>query len=376
MPSPSPAPLVLSNLDFEVEWERGSASQTKRGLLSTMHRWRAILRLIEGLRRSPVMAPDLLSQPQLWKDRLPPTSALHCWGHTPRTHQLAQFLGLEGSQPELAAVRQVNSKLFSHHLEQQLGLASPGAQEVSTWEALQETVAACPARWVLKHPFGFAGQGRVVGPRGQIPAAAEGWAKARWKEGWTLLFEPWVEEARCVSWHFEIPAEPQRPIRTLGRVEQLTDAHGVHRGHRLLSTSESARPSPTQLRIVDAVRQAGYWGWLGMDTLCRDPDHPGGELRPLLELNARCTFGRLALALPDWLPPHWSALWWHPRRQDPELAPAPPLPSEPEAVRPGRYALPELADPGGSSGSFLLVAPDPEGLTALAKTLGHQQGRP
>jgi hypothetical protein len=89
---------------------------------------------------------------------------------------------------------------------------------VSTFEQLQQAVRDCPHDWVLKHPFGFSGRERRLGKRARISDSAAGWARRKLSRGWTLLFEPWVEERRDASYHFDIlpegrvaPTAPQSP---------------------------------------------------------------------------------------------------------------------------------------------------------------------
>lgn len=61
--------------------------------------------------------------------------------------------------------------------------------------------------------------------------------------------------------------------------------------------------------VAQRVAAAGYFGPLGIDVM-RYRDAAGQErLRPLQDLNARFTMGRLALGWRDSLPAGWSGLW-------------------------------------------------------------------
>src|SRR6185295_8240219 len=90
------------------------------------------------------------------------------WGWTPSASAVGKMCGAIVSHPvSFDTVARVNSKLWSHELEVELGWALPGAATASTLEELRERVrSACAeasAKWVIKSPFGFAARDRVLG---------------------------------------------------------------------------------------------------------------------------------------------------------------------------------------------------------------------
>ena len=272
---------------------------------------------------------------------------------TPSTLRLAEQLGLFQDAPGLEVVRQVNDKRYSHSLEQELGIALPHSGLVDSLERLEEAVRDCPHDWVLKHPMGFSARERAVGKCGTISPSAAGWAGKKLRQGWSLIFEPWIYERRDFSVHFEIGADGRPTF--LGWCELVGDLGGAYRGNRVSPAASLPEGVGASVRqAVERVAALGYRGLVGVDGFAGSWEGHS-LLRPLVEINARCSFGRLALALADWLPAGWSYLWWHPRTAD-SLPSYPSLPPG-GTKEPGLYALPALVDPEGRSRTVVAVAP-------------------
>lgn len=335
-----------ANLDFEEELAGPKSYRISPSMLEVLERWRFLLRLLPGARSARCLeGPE--ERPE------GPIEKLWLWGVTATGLSVAKGLGLAEHFPALEAVRQVNDKLFSHSLEVDLELALPFAQRIDTLEALSKAVADCPHDWVLKHPLGFSGRERAVGKIGVLSDSARGWARRRITAGWSLLFEPWVEDKKELSLHFDLSREGQ--VRYLGHTELLSDAGGVYRGNAVCAGQRaSASFLEPAHRIAKEVSSKGYWGPLGIDAMSgRLGDAP--VLRPLTEINARYSFGRMALELGRFLPSGCSYSWHHPRRADPALPKLLPLPSVPAA---GCYALPQWLDPELKTGTYVLVGGD------------------
>ncbi len=356
--------LTLANLDFEEELASPGPYRASKAMTSVMERWRYLLRLLPGAR----FAECLESAEYVGGSEPDCVTAASCqrlllWGVTPSTLALARKLGQEASFPPLESVRRTNDKRFSHHLEIELGLVLPYSCQVTSLSDLRSAVAHCPHDWVLKHPLGFSGRERALGKRGQLADSALGWAKRRLAAGWSLIFEPWVEDKVEISLHLEISRAGQ--IEVLGHTVLRTDLSGVYRGNAVLPGRGLAHEIwDTGQRIVERVAQEGYWGPVGIDAMTgRLGDTE--VIRPLTEINARFSFGRMTLAIGDLLPTGWAYRWWHPRAAEqnrslhiPELALKP---------RPGVYALPEWVDPDRASRTLLLVAPDATELEKLER---------
>jgi uncharacterized ferritin-like protein (DUF455 family) len=182
-------------------------------------------------------------------------------------------------------------------------------------DALDAAVAGCPGDGfvLLKAPFASAGRGlRRVG-RGALSPADHAWAARALAHG-PLVVEPWLDRVADLSLHLD--ATPDGTLRTLGFSSFVADARGQWRASivglapaglpadvcRWWSPGGAAPrfgPVAAALRaaLAPAVTAAGYAGPLGVDLLLARG--PGGALalHPLVEINPRWTFGRVALAL-------------------------------------------------------------------------------
>ena len=321
---------VLSNLDFEYEL---AGVPTPSEVAGFCQRWRSVLRLLPEAREAECLDPLIGHRVE---------GPVLTWGATAR---------VSGGGPGLSVVRKVHDKRYSHALEVALGCALEGSRVVGSVADLEAAVAQLPTDWVLKHPMGTSGRDRMLGRRGALSDSARGWARRKFSQGWTLLLEPWVADRVDFSLHYDIAEDGTVHYR--GACLLVPDRGGVYRGNRVSDEARFETARPWVERALGSVAADGYHGPIGIDGfLCGD-----GRLRPIVELNARYTFGRMALALREWtagLP----FVWWHPQvRVGPGLT----------VVRPerGRYRLPTAVDPMGTSGTMILVGDNEEDLEAM-----------
>jgi len=300
---------------------------------SFSRRWIHILRLLPGCRDAEVL------------ERQQTASGLRVWGVTPHTYKRAQQLGLEEQFPRPGVVREVNSKVYSHQLEGRWGLPE------SCLITSPDQLAPLQSDWILKHPFGVSGRERVLGKGGEITDSARGWASKRLHEGWTLILEPWVETEEEFSHHYEVLKSGE--VRFVGWCTLLSDAGGHFRGN-------ASRPKESMDSDALAVGQevcrnlweSGYWGPVGIDGFTGHIHHKPIR-RPLSEINARYSFGRLFLELTRLLPPSFSAIWHHPGAK----TPSPALKKWPGPKwETGCFRLPEYADSGARSGTYVQIS--------------------
>lgn len=355
--------MALANLDFEAELRYESEAQAPPP--NDDRRWENVLRLLPEARNAQCLSFEMAGAFEGVK-------RLTVWGVTPRTARLAKHLGLSFALPPVSLVREVNDKRFSHKLEETLHRALPHCREIDSLRALDEAVSRCPHRWVLKHPLSLAARSRILGQRGVVSPAARAWAQRRLERGWTLLFEPWVEERLQMALHFDI--DKGQGLSFVGRSRVVTDSGGGFRGCEISPNPPMDEEALRYARdVAAAVAKKGYWGPLSVESF-RGKLGQNKVFRPLLDIDARYSFSRLTLGLADWLPEDWCYFWYHP----PFLEVSPfadklePLP-EPGVgtVEPGIYGLPEGVDPGQATGTAMLVSPTPFRLRRMmAKYLG------
>jgi hypothetical protein len=229
------------------------------------------------------------------------------WGWTPSAVEAGELAGAEVVPVPHETVVRVNSKVFSHGLERELGVAVEGAALATSLDMLDAAAArACPGasdKWVVKAPFGFAARERVLGrgPRMDPPSAV--WAARRFERGETLLFEPWLD----VSREYGVQLRVGERVEVLGVTRMLTNGAGATTGYVLgdrVAASHAVELERVAREVGRRLAAEGYWGPANVDAL----EHAGG-LRPLLEINARHTMGLVALAVERALSPREPEVW-------------------------------------------------------------------
>ena len=245
------------------------------------------------------------------------------WGWTSELQQWGLNHGWNCPAPPIDIVQHVNSRIFRSQLEHDLGIALPGSAVLRSVDELSSHIVkhvAPGAGWVLKANFGMAGRERLLGRGPQLGEPALNWARKRFAHSSGVVFEPWVERVSEAGLQWQVPptGEPQ----LLGITPLLTDASGTYRGSRLTCTDEERaawQPAIEKTRqVADCVQQCGYWGPLGLDAMLYRQANGQIVCRPLQDLNARYTMGRLALGLRRFLSAESRADWLH----DPQLVAA------------------------------------------------------
>lgn len=231
------------------------------------------------------------------------------WGWTPSVVALGERLGARVPRVALETVRRINSKLWSHALELELGVEMAGARTAASFAELEEALAfACPRaddKWVIKSPFGFAARERVLGRGARLEGAQATWVRRQFARGETLIFQPWLERVREYGVTLEIAHGGE--IKLIGISDLQTNGAGTGTGYLLGRKIDAGRRAELEriARMVgERLFREGYTGAAGVDAI----EHSGG-LHPILEINARYTMGFVALAVERALQPRTPTLW-------------------------------------------------------------------
>jgi hypothetical protein len=103
------------------------------------------------------------------------------------------------------------------------------------------------------------------------------------------------------------------PPQLVGVTVLLVDQSGVYRGSRFgcpASVLEIWQPAvETAMCVAQKVQQLGHFGPLGIDAMQYRDEAGEIHVRPLQDLNARYTMGRLALGFGRLLRPGWCGTW-------------------------------------------------------------------
>ncbi|QDT99668.1 hypothetical protein [Gimesia aquarii] len=242
------------------------------------------------------------------------------WGWSSEMLQIAKSKGLQANAPPTAAVQTVNARTFSFQCEQEWDLLLAGSQQLENLEELESAVCALQnhqasqeASWVVKANFSMSARERIQGQGGQLTDQMRGWARKRFAQGQTLFLEPWVNRKAEAGLQFEIPS--QGAPQFVGVALLRSDTHGQYRGSQITvdeQTLEEWQPAiEVGQRVARRAQQAGYFGPLGIDAMCYWDEKGKRQWRPIQDVNARHTMGRLALGFSRFLESNQAASWLH-----------------------------------------------------------------
>lgn len=250
---------------------------------------------------------------------------LVAWGWSPRS----RMLGSRTPQPSDDSVRLGNSRNWSFELEQQLGVALPGAVRVERIEEIADVVRRSASQfgeansehaWVIKANFGMAARERVLGRGPTLTTANERWLQRRLSSDGAVFFEPWLRRRAEVGIQWTLPKAGHGQPELQGMTPLLTDKQGGYRGSEfswdtIVSPEWQPAVEVTQ-QVARSLQQFGYFGPLGIDAAIYEDSTGHALARPLQDINARYTMGRLALGFRRLLRPDERGVWQHGRRDN------------------------------------------------------------
>ncbi|MCH7645369.1 MAG: hypothetical protein IH974_11105 [Myxococcales bacterium] len=241
------------------------------------------------------------------------------WLNTSAARQFAREAKrrLLGADPEV--IQQVHDKAFAHRvavaermlpacLEHCIAVIEPDSLRNldRAIRGVEEKLARWPdwtgGRFTLKPRFGTSGRGRVAGCAGRVAESSGGFA--RLAESGGAILEPWLKRTCDLSAQLWIGSDQQ--ILLLGTTELLVEGSGLYRGHRGFVDSKGRVTSGSRydealreaaVAVAQAAAAAGYHGPCGIDAFVFEAESGRIELRPIVEFNARFTFGIIAIGL-------------------------------------------------------------------------------
>lgn len=222
------------------------------------------------------------------------------WGENAWAQGAARRWCLRHDGCDPAVVRRLNSRRFKFELERRFGLALEGSAVAKTPAELIASTAAFGAdrKWVLKGEFGGAGREVRFG-EGRLSEADLAWAGNRFRRGLIVTFEPRLETVEEAGVQFHVGRTGE--VTFEGLTPLLARPNGGYLGSRfdddpgLLTTWGGAIDIGRQ--IAEAAAAEGYFGPLGIDAMRYRSGDGSVRDRPLQDLNARYTMGRIALGL-------------------------------------------------------------------------------
>ncbi len=280
------------------------------------------------------------------------------WGWSARTRAISGTT----AQPSDSSVRQGNSREWSFAEEQELGVALIGAARLERIEDLFEAVRRSASElsepvadhaWVVKANFGMAARERLLGRGPTLTPPQQDWLSRRLAADGAVFFEPWLQRRAEVGIQWTLPPLGQGEPKLEGVTPLLCDSQGGYRGSEC--SLDASIPHDWQ-RAVEVCEQVakrlqtlGYFGPLGIDAAIYEDAAGTAHVRPLQDINARFTMGRLALGFRWMLRSGERGVWRHGRSA--ELTPLAAV----EAVREIDLTPPLIGGSPPTHGSRLCI---------------------
>ena len=240
------------------------------------------------------------------------------WGWTDEIRKWADQRNWTYVAPRQPVVREINSRRFSVQLESEWGCGLAGQRVIESVDELSATIRRMPTgsdRWVVKAEFGMSARERLLGRGTELSPQAINWVRKRLEPDRVLFFEPWIPPTHEAGLQYTIP-QSGSPVFE-GLTPLLTDRVGRYRGSRFALDERTERlwsiAVEVGTQVAQRVQQMGYFGPLGFDA-ARYRDQQGqSRVRPLQDINARYTMGRLSLGFRRVLNPGEIGTWLHVR---------------------------------------------------------------
>lgn len=203
------------------------------------------------------------------------------------------------------------SKNLGYNLEKILG--EPVGDWCETAEAVEAYVEAATGDVLIKAAYSNAGRGHCRLLDGKWTDSSRGWLKRVLKEHGGVLVEPWLDRVLDFSAQYELKRDGE--IKMLGMTRVLNDELGRFRGCLVLPKWAQGLDSDLSLflfrdakvnefykyTLPEALKQllaeTGYIGAVGIDSMVHRDSDGNLVFRPVVEVNARHTMGRVAVEL-------------------------------------------------------------------------------
>ena len=241
------------------------------------------------------------------------------WGWTDDVRRLCDKHGWIRSDPPDEAVRAGNSRRFSAALEREWLCGLDFAGEATSLQEIERLIAFHDpeSRWVVKAEFGMSGRERILGC-GSPTEADRNWIEKRLASNGVVFFEPWVERLDEVGIQINVPREGDPEL--IAFVGMRVDERGQYAGSHFAPRERKGSTSMVSgwrnmtgiaLRTAKRLQSVGYFGPLGIDAMQYRAADGLVRWRPLQDINARWTMGRLSLGLRRLLQQRDVGFWRH-----------------------------------------------------------------
>ncbi len=325
--------LFVGNFDFEHELSGRKSSRGSERIVSELASvWLSIAReddilwmpeapdaeFVKEIAAQGFPAVRILSR-ETELAELRKQSPLVCcpWGWSQEIRRWAERQNLQIDAPPPSAVACANSRRSSFGLESEWNVGLPNSAQVGSIAEWESALASFVPhqRWVAKSEFGMSARERLLGTGPKLSAAQVAWASKRFQARQVLILEPWVEILAEAGLQFDVPPLGEGEPCLLGITPLFTDRSGVYRGSRFDPAAEQETDWSGAREVCQIaakrVQCLGYFGPLGIDAAWYRDSDGRRKLRPLQDINARWTMGRLSLGFRSRLAPGEAGAWLH-----------------------------------------------------------------
>lgn len=288
--------LFVGNFDFEHELagvHRPAAARLSKDLSAC---WLAVATEEDAVLGFEDVDADFENELRKLGRAMPRCSAsrgdeLVPWGWTNSMRTLADELGCKYTAPSQGAVRNVNSRRFSHDCEVRFERGLSRAAMVRSVAEFRSATDELDA-WVAKAEFSMSSRERMLGS-GAANDAQLGWVTKRIAETGVVFVEPWLAIEAEVGLQFDV--QPHQ-LRYLGASGLLTTERGQFAGSFVAKDLLAGWPDTSDIAPFLALRARAenYFGPFGFDAARYKVSADTFE-RPLQDVNARYTMGQFAL---------------------------------------------------------------------------------
>jgi hypothetical protein len=226
------------------------------------------------------------------------------WGMSRQVAQWAKKHHILYEMPDWEVVKQVNSKAFSFAYSPEV----KGRSLVRNSNELDQWLATCKERGVLKTCFGVSGRGNCLFDSSASKESLHAFCQKEWKFGRPVIAEPWL--FRLFDFSTQWFLHPHGKIEFIGATVFETDARGTYAGTLAGSEQELFGPYLPFLRehqeaaqkALEEMVRLRYFGFAGIDAFLYQ-DRKEVRLYPVVEINARQTMSLAALQFQKkWFP--------------------------------------------------------------------------
>ncbi len=254
------------------------------------------------LRSFGIIPPKFVGPDQL-PEILNTVTHLQPWGWTQElVDQFDGELKIRSTHPSFDAVKLANSRVFSFQLSQLLNCLLDGESSLQSASSLESSLQRpeFDNGFVLKENFGQSGRGQIIGETRKLTEKQAAWAANRLGGNRVLFLEPKLKSLAEFGIQWDLPEEG--PPQLFG----VTQLKSSTRGQFIGSTVRiDEQQFPELESIIDTqrlaclqIQQIGYFGPVGIDAMIYEKSDGKRAARPLQDINARWTMGRLAI--------HWA----------------------------------------------------------------------